>query len=83
MSELFVAPERKRLMVVAVLPKASRNAKGNSPGSKGSRARSEMASSISTAFIDHSTSTRNMAAEFDQLYFFRSNKSGPNEAGLN
>ena len=43
----------------------------------------KMASSISRAFIDHSTFTRNMAAEFEQLYFFRSNKSGPNEAGLN
>ena len=55
MSELFVAPERKRLMVVALLPKAFKNAKGNSTGSKGSRARSEMASSISTAFIEWPT----------------------------
>ena len=53
-SDRFVVPTRSRLMVVCLFPNASGKAKGNSPGSKGSPARAETASSISTAFIGHS-----------------------------
>ena len=44
-------------MVVCLFPNASRKPKGNSPGSKGSAAKAETASSISTAFIGHSRFT--------------------------
>ena len=49
-SDLFDAPERSRLIVVGLFPKASRKAKGNSFESKGCSASAEIASSISTAF---------------------------------
>ena len=49
-SDLFDAPARSRLIVVSLLPKASRKANGNSPASNGCSASAEMASSISTAF---------------------------------
>src|SRR6056297_388524 len=51
-SDLFEVPVRRRLMVVALLPNASRKAKANSSGSKGTSENAEIASSISTAFID-------------------------------
>ena len=54
--ELFDAPERRRLTVVSLLPNARSNAKGNSPASNGRSASADIASSISTAFIDHSIS---------------------------
>src|SRR5688500_9418200 len=50
-SDLLDAPERSRLIVVSLFPKACRNAKGNSAGSKTCTARAEIASSISTAFM--------------------------------
>src|SRR5690606_42158400 len=50
-SDLFDAPARRRLMVVALLPNASRKAYGNSFRSNGFSASSEMACSISTAFM--------------------------------
>src|SRR3954451_18401368 len=50
-SDLFDAPERSRLIVVSLFPKAVRKANGNSTGSNGALASSETASSISTAFI--------------------------------
>jgi hypothetical protein len=50
-SDLLVAPARSFLMVVSLLPKASRNANGNSAASNGRSARSLTASAISTAFI--------------------------------
>lgn len=49
-SELFEVPLRSRLMVVALLPKASRNRYGNSAATNGCSASSDIASSISTAF---------------------------------
>src|SRR5260221_5127523 len=49
-SDLFEAPARSRLIVVSLLPKASRNAKGKFLASKGCSASSEMACSISKAF---------------------------------
>ena len=51
MSDRFDAPARSRLMVVALLPNASRKANGNSAASNAASARAETASSISTAFI--------------------------------
>ena len=51
-SDRFVVPARRRL-IVFLFPNASKKAKGNSSGSKGSSARRETASSISTAFIGH------------------------------
>ncbi len=53
-SEPFDAPDRGRLIVVGLFPKACRNANGNSSPSNGRPARADTASSISTAFIDHS-----------------------------
>ena len=51
MSDLFDTPVRRRFSVVSLFPKASRNWKANSGPSKGFSASSEMACSISTAFI--------------------------------
>ncbi len=50
-SDAFDEPERRRAMVVALLPNAARKAYGNSAGSKAASASSDTASSISTAFI--------------------------------
>lgn len=45
-------PVRKRFRVVSLLPKAARKANANSTALNGCRANSEMACSISTAFMD-------------------------------
>lgn len=50
MSDLFDAPARNRFIVVALLPKASRNAYGKVAASNGCSASSDIACSISTAF---------------------------------
>ena len=50
-SEALELPLRSRLTVTSFMPKAARNRNGNSTASKASEARSETASSISTAFI--------------------------------
>ena len=52
-SDLLDVPDRRRLIVVALLPNASKNAKGNSSASNGCSASLDMASSISTAFKLH------------------------------
>ena len=57
-SDPFDAPDRRRLIVVALFPKASKNANGNSSSSKGRSARAVTASSISTAFIAHCSPCR-------------------------
>src|SRR5690606_33148946 len=50
-SDALVFPLRSRSIVVFLLPKAARKAKGNSSPSKGWDARSDTAASISTAFM--------------------------------
>jgi len=50
-SEALLLPARSRLRAVSLLPNAARKVNGNSTASKGSKARSEMADSISTAFM--------------------------------
>jgi hypothetical protein len=51
MSDLLVVPDLSLLIEVALLPNASKKEKGNSTASNGSRAKPDIASSISTAFI--------------------------------
>ena len=50
-SDLFVLPVLSRFIVTALFPKAAKKAYGNSSASKGCSANSEIACSISTAFI--------------------------------
>ena len=50
-SDLFDAPARSRLIVVSLLPKASKEGKRKVAASNGCSASAEMASSISTAFM--------------------------------
>ena len=49
--DAFDSPLRSRLMVVSLLPNATKKSNGNAAASNGCCARLEMASSISTAFM--------------------------------
>src|SRR6185369_2889751 len=62
-SEALESPLRRRLSVVSLLPNAARNEKGNSAASKEARANSEIACSISTAFMRELTTSAQSSIE--------------------